>query len=173
MTSLSTTRTAREADSVAVPLASSPTVHATLDATECFSPVPIVMLKSALKKQPENSVLAISTTDLQIGRDFRDFCASTGNAYLGASRENGHEVHYVKKRTLQCQTCSRARVVLAAVAAAGALAYTAPQVLTGNPQGWVTVVFAAAPAALPPVFINGAKLLGEVVRAGAREVRGS
>lgn len=138
--------------------------HAIIDATDSISPIPVVKLKWALKSEAQNTVLAIKTTDPTAQRDLRDFCASTGNAYLGLDAHDAFELHYIKKTAGECQTCSTARTVLFGVVAAGALAYTAPMVVTGDPSGPVTFVFLAAFASLPPVVVNNARLVAKLFR---------
>lgn len=138
--------------------------HSIIDATGNLSPIPIVKLKEILKKAAENAVLGIKTTDPGVARDLHDFCASTGNVYLGAEQFEDHHVHYVKKRTIRCEACSKTRMVVGGVAALAALAYTAPSVASGDPSGPVTLVFLAALAALPPLVVNNVRLLGELIR---------
>jgi len=141
------------------------TDHGTLINTkgsEC--PIPILKLKAALKKAPEHSLFSVVTTDTFAERNMRDFCKSTGNEYLGFKHFDDHDVHYVKKRVIECQRCSNMRAITLGFAVVGTLAYTAPQVLNSNPSAIVTVLFAAALASLPPVLINNLRLLKKTTR---------
>ena len=140
------------------------TIDATIDAKDSLSPVPILKLEGALKKQAEHAVLAVLTTDPEMERNMRDFCTTSGNQYLGMETADGHAIHYVKKQTAPCATCSKVRIVLGGLAAAGALAYTAPQVATGDPSGMITFVFLVALASLVPLTVNNSHLLGALVR---------
>jgi len=138
-----------------------PTV--TIDAKDSLSPIPIIKLKSAMKKQPNNAILAVETTDPHVETDLRDFCAATGHVYLCVNSMDGHTVHYIKKQTRECATCSQARIVLAGLGVIAALAFTAPQVVIGDPSAPITLVFLVALIALPPLLINNARLLGSLI----------
>lgn len=138
--------------------------QATIDAKDSLSPIPIIKLKGALKKEAEHTVVAIETTDPHVERDLRDFCTASGHLYLGVIPVGGYDVHYVKKQIRVCETCNHTRIVLAGVAAAGALAYTTPQVATGDPSAPITFLFLMALAALPPLLVNNARLLGALIR---------
>ena len=135
-----------------------------IDAKGSQCPIPILKLKTALKKAADNTVFGVMTTDPFAEPNVRDFCKSSGNEYLGVENFDGYDIHYVKKRTVECQRCSNMRIVTLGVAVVGLLAYTAPQVLYSNPSGIVTVVFAAALASLPPVLINNLRLLKSIIK---------
>jgi TusA-related sulfurtransferase len=135
-----------------------------VDAMYSFSPIPIIKLKTALKKEATNTTLALQTTDPEIGRDLRDFCTATGNLYLGVERIDGHDVHYIKKQSVTCQTCSTARMVMGGLAAVAALAYSAPMVVAGDPSAPVTLLFIAAIVAVPPLLVNNTRLLSGLIR---------
>lgn len=140
-----------------------------IDAMHSFSPIPIIKLKGALKKEAANTTLALQTTDPDIERDLRDFCTATGNLYLGSERIDGHDVHYIKKQAFTCQTCSTARMVLGGLAAVAALAYSTPMVVAGDPSAPVTLLFIAAIVAVPPLLVNNTRLLGGLIRKSLRE----
>lgn len=140
-----------------------------LDAKDSLSPIPVIKLKGALKAQPVNATVALSTTDPNVTRDIRDFCKTTGHLYLGTDHLDGFDLHYIKKQSVTCETCSRARVVLGGLAAATALIFTAPSVVSGDPSAPITFVFLAALASLPPLAVNNARLLGEVIRTARTE----
>jgi len=135
-----------------------------IDAKGSQCPIPILKLKTALKKAADNTVFGVMTTDTFAEPNVRDFCQSSGNEYLGVENFDGYDIHYVKKRTVECQRCSSMRIVTLGVAVIGVLAYTAPQVLHSNPSGIVTVMFAAALASLPPVLINNLRLLKSTIK---------
>lgn len=135
-----------------------------IDAKGSQCPIPIIKLKTALKKAADNTVFGVMTTDTFAEPNVRDYCKSSGNEYLGVENFDGYDTHYVKKRTVECQRCSNTRIVTLGVAVVGLLAYTAPQVLHSNPSGIVTVVFAAALASLPPVLINNLRLLKSTIK---------
>lgn len=139
------------------------TAHSVIDAKDSLSPIPVIKLKGALKKEPENAVLAVMATDPGVERDIQDFCKSTGNMYLGSDQMDGHDLYYVKKQTPVCQACSKTRIVVGGLAAIGALIYSAPQVMVGDPSALVTFVFLAALASLPPLAVNNVRLLGELI----------
>lgn len=139
------------------------TAATTVDAKDSLSPIPIIKLKSALKKQANDAILALETTDPHVEGDLRNFCATTGHVYLGVHSVDGHAVHYIKKQTRECETCSQTRVVLAGVGVIAALVFTAPQVATGDPSAPITFVFLLALAALPPLLINNVRLLGSLI----------
>ena len=130
--------------------------------SEC--PIPILKLKTALKKAADNAVFGVMTTDTFAEPNVRDFCKSSGNEYLGAENFDGYDIHYVKKLTVECQRCSNMRTVTLGIAVAGLLGYTAPQVLHSNPSGVVIVLFAIALASLPPVLTNNLRLLKSVIK---------
>jgi len=134
-----------------------------IDAKGCESPIPILKLKSALKKAAEHKVFGVMTTDNSAESSLRDFCAGTGNAFLGSETFDDHAIHYIKKHTVECQRCSKMRVVAMGLTAAGTLVYTAPQVLNSTPSGVVTVLFLAAVAALPPLAINMLRIFKDLV----------
>lgn len=135
-----------------------------IDAKGSECPIPILKLKTALKKAADNAVFGVMTTDTFAEPNVRDFCKSSGNEYLGVENFDGYDIHYVKKRTVECQRCSNMRVVTLGAAVVGVLGYTAPQVLHSNPSGIVTVIFAVALASLPPVLINNLRLLKSVIK---------
>jgi len=135
-----------------------------IDAKRLEWPIPIIKLESAMKKTADGTVFAVMTTDALAEPNVRDFCTSSGHDYLGVERFDNHDIHYVKKHTLECQRCSKLRVVALGIAAVGALTYTAPQVIHSNPSGIVTVAFAVTMASLPPVLINNFRLIKQVFR---------
>jgi len=135
-----------------------------IDAKGSECPIPILKLKTALKKAADNAVFGVMTTDAFAEPNVRDFCKSSGNTYLGVENFDGYDIYYVKKRTVECQRCSNMRTVSLGVAVLGVLAYTAPQVLHSNPSGIITVVFAVAVASLPPVLINNLRLLKGIIK---------
>ncbi|HEY9080526.1 sulfurtransferase TusA family protein [Magnetovibrio sp.] len=135
-----------------------------IDAKGSECPIPILKLKSALKKAADHSVFGVMTTDSFAEPNVRDYCKSSGNEYLGVENFDGYDIHYVKKRTVECQRCSNMRTVTLGIAAIATLAYTAPQVIHSSPSGIVTVVFAVALASLPPVLINNLRLLKSVIK---------
>ncbi len=73
-------------------------------------------------------------------------------------------LHDRVQRTGSCQTCSNVRIMALGILAIGVLAYTTPQVLSSNPPAYITVLFAAALAALPPALINNFRLLKQVLQ---------
>ena len=83
-------------------------------------------------------------------------------ASLNSSRNDALEERI--RRTGSCQTCSNVRTMALGVLAIALLAYTAPQVVTSNPPAYITVLFAAALAALPPALINNFRLLKQVFK---------
>jgi len=125
-----------------------------LNAVDCISPIPVIKLKWALKAEAHNAVVTIKTTDPNATRDLKDFCAATGNQYLGADEHDDFAMHYVKKVVRECAACSNARTVLMGFAAVGALAYSAPLVIAGDPAGLNTFVFLAALLSLPSLTVN-------------------
>lgn len=135
-----------------------------IDAKGSECPIPIIKLKSSLKKAADHTVFGVITTDKFAEPNMRDFCKSTGNEFLGVEHFDEHDIYYVKKRTIECQKCSNTRVVLMAVAAAGTLAYTAPQVFYSNPSAWVTFAFLAALASLPPLSMNLLRLVKQAIK---------
>jgi len=138
-----------------------------IDAKGSECPIPIIKLKAALNKAEEHAVYGVQTTDTFAEPNVRNFCTSTGNEYLGVEHFDGYDIHYVKKRTVECQACSNMRTVGLGVLAAATLAYTAPQVIGSNPSGYITVLFAAALASLPPVLINNLRLLKKTIKKNA------
>lgn len=135
-----------------------------IDAKGSECPIPIIKLKSAMKKADEHSLFGVVTTDKFAEANVRDFCKSTGNEFMGIEHFEDHDVYYVKKRVVECQRCSNMRIVALGLAAVGTLAYTAPQVINSNPSGIVTVLFALALASLPPVLINNLRLVKEAAK---------
>lgn len=135
-----------------------------IDAKESLSPIPVIKLKAALKKEPEYAVVGIATTEADAELNLRDFCTTTGNLYVGKEMVDGHEVHYIKKQTMTCETCSNVRIVVAGVAAVGVLAYTSPLVVIGDPSPLITLVFLAALLSLPPLLINNSRLVRTLLR---------
>lgn len=135
-----------------------------IDAKDSLSPIPVIKLKTALKKEPEYAVLGIATTEADAELNLRDFCTSTGNLYLGKEVVDGNEVHYIKKQIMTCNTCSNVRVVVAGIAAVGVLAYTSPQVVIGDPSPLITLVFLAALLSMPPLLINNSRLVRALLR---------
>lgn len=135
-----------------------------IDAKGSECPIPIIKLKAALKKAAEHSLFGVVTTDKFAEPNIRDFCKSSGHEYMGVEHFEDHDIHYVKKRVVECQRCSNIRTVTLGLAALGTLAYTAPQVINSTPSGLVTVIFALALASLPPVVINNLRLLKETIK---------
>lgn len=139
-----------------------------VDAKDSLSPIPAIKLKVALKQQAVNAVIALHTTAPDIERDIRDFCTSTGHQYLKIEHREDCDVHYVQKNNVVCQTCSKARMVVGALVATGVLIYSAPAVINGDPSAPMTLLFLAALASLPPLFINNARILRDLIRKTAR-----
>lgn len=135
-----------------------------IDAKDSLSPIPAIKLKSALKKEPEHTVVGIATTEADAELNIRDFCTTTGNLYLGKALVDGHEVHYIKKQIMTCETCSNTRIVIAGAATLGVLAYTSPQVVIGDPSPLITLVFLAALLSMPPLLINNSRLVRTLFR---------
>lgn len=135
-----------------------------IDAKGAEGPIPVMKLKSALAKANNKSVFGVLGTDPLAQANLRDFCQSTRNEYLGVEHFDDHDIHYVQKRTVECQRCSNIRYITLGLVAIGTLAYTAPQVLTSNPSGFVTVLFAASLASLPAAVFNNLRLLKQFIK---------
>ncbi|HEY9164495.1 MAG TPA: sulfurtransferase TusA family protein [Magnetovibrio sp.] len=135
-----------------------------VDATDSLSPIPAIKLKVALKKTAVNAVVALHTTAPDVERDIRDFCTSTGHEYLSVDHLDGHDVHYVQKNNVTCNTCSKVRMVVGALAAVGVLTYTAPAVIGGDPSAPMTLLFLAGVIAVPSLLINNVRILRDLIR---------
>ncbi|MCW8914963.1 MAG: sulfurtransferase TusA family protein [Magnetovibrio sp.] len=125
-----------------------------IDVTGTSHSTPILKLKTALNRASDKDVFGVQVSDKSMEPNIRDFCNGTGNVYIGVQKFDDYDVHYVQKRTIECQRCSNIRAVTMGIIVAGVLTYTAPQVLTSNPSGLVTLLFIGALAALPPVCFN-------------------
>ncbi|MBL4614340.1 MAG: hypothetical protein JKY27_05645 [Magnetovibrio sp.] len=125
---------------------------------------PVVKLKKALKKALNHTVFSVHSTDKFAGPKLRDFCKTSGNLYVGVKHFNDFDIHYVKKRVVECQRCSNIRTVGLGLAAIGTLAYTAPDVVTSTPSAIVTILFAVALASLAASLINNLNLLKRAIR---------
>lgn len=134
-----------------------------IDVKGSENPIPVLKLKSALKKAAEHKVFGVMTTDSFAEPSLRDFCTGTGNEFLGSMTFDGYVIHYIKKHTVECQRCSKIRVALMGLVTLGALAYTAPQVLNSNPSGLTTVLFLAALISLPPISINALRVFKDLL----------
>lgn len=124
----------------------------------------IVQLQARLKKAQNHALFGVKTAHVQAELHLRDYCESTGNDYLGAETFEDYAIHYVKKRSVECQACSNTRVVVLGLAVVGALAYTVPQVLNSNPSHAVILLFVGAVAFLPPVLFNNFRLLKKIFK---------
>lgn len=139
-----------------------------VDAKDSLSPIPAIKLNVALKKTAVNAVVALHTTAPDIERDIRDFCTATGHQYLEVEHREDHDVHYVQKSALVCHACSKARMVVGALVATGVLIYTAPAVINGDPSAPMTLLFLGGVTAVPPLFINNARIVRDLIRKAAR-----
>jgi len=140
-----------------------------VDAKGTQGPVRVLKLQDALKqdvlkKAADHTVFGLLTTDPLASAQVKDFCARSGHDYLGREIFTEHSVYYVKKRTPDCQKCSKIRVVMLGGLVLGGLAYSAPEVLYRHPSALVTVVFAGALASLPAVLLDNLRLLKGVLR---------
>jgi hypothetical protein len=131
----------------------------------------ILQLQAHLKKAQNHALFGVKSTHVQAGIHLRDYCESSGNVYLGAEMFDDYAIHYVKKRSMDCQACSNTRVVVLGLAVLGALTYTVPQVLNSNPSGAVIVLFVGAVAFLPPVLFNNVRLLKKIFKKTAQPHR--
>lgn len=60
-------------------------------------PLPVLRANKALKSMAAGEELEVHVTDRAAPNDFREFCASTGNAFVSCEEAEGHTVIVVCK----------------------------------------------------------------------------
>jgi tRNA 2-thiouridine synthesizing protein A len=73
-------------------------IDATVDAIGLACPLPILKAKKALSTLSAGQVLLVKTTDKNAKRDFQAFCSQTGNPLLAQAEQDGHLLHYLRRR---------------------------------------------------------------------------
>ena len=73
-------------------------IDATVDAIGLACPLPILKAKKALSTLSAGQVLLVKTTDKNAKRDFQAFCNQTGNPLVAQTEQDGHLLHYLRRR---------------------------------------------------------------------------
>ncbi len=68
-----------------------------LDLSGLSCPIPIIMAHRFLSTLSNGDVLVVTATDPLADQDFRDYCRSSGNAFLGVKRQGVEMKFYIRK----------------------------------------------------------------------------
>lgn len=69
-----------------------------IDLTGLFCPIPVIKTSETLKGMESGRILKIIADDPGVKKDIPAFCDSTGNIFLGQSKENETFTLFVKKK---------------------------------------------------------------------------
>lgn len=83
-----------------------PTESIRIDACGLSCPGPIMKLKEAIEKAPENSLILVEATDPGFARDAEAWCESTGNRFLSHESSKGISRITIEKASRDTPSCT-------------------------------------------------------------------